>query len=910
MNMRSAFRHAALVAAAYGGVVVGASSLRGETVGSWASAVSGNWSTPALWTSNPNYPSNDQPNFGDTYSAVIDALGPSYTVSLDAPVTINNLTMVSPAATLSHTNGTLTILNGAVVNAGTYQLSGGALAGSGPMLVASHLDWDSGTMSGFGTTTIAQGGVLTLGPTAGLRVLNRVLQNAGTTNFTGGTVAMSTATFSNLASGVLNISSSNNFTNMLGTNTLANQGTINVGVAGSNTFIFSPRLINSGTLVCNAGTLFFNAPITQSGGAYVTGPGFINFSNAQTLADGVTTWAGTGIHFSGQLTGPGDLMIGNTFTWTSGNIGGTGLMTIPAGVTVNSGTTSGRLELDRILNNSGTINVTNSSFLVGYGTFGTLNNLAGGVINLGTNTVLGGGFAPSTINNTGVINVNAGSVGLATFTSNNSQSFINSGTISVNSGTLFFSTATFTHNNGSRLAGAGTVLLGGSLTVGRQIIAGNVDWSVANVSLNSGTIINNGQLSIDGTLNVNGSTLTGNGTYQINGTMNWNGGTIGFPFPPTPSLPHVEIASGATLNMANSIGRTLSGTIDNAGVANFTGGSLTLQSGTFHNLAGGVLNLSVRTSNFAPTFSPTGLVVNDGTMNVNGSGIGSVVFSVPFTNTGTINVTGGTLTFYNHNALVAGTINGFAESDLDLVMGSAHIDGFDGVGSLTIQDSATVSAAHVHQGRIGIGAGATVQIRPNGGNEGTSRTSLPVFGAGATFDVTNNSLIVNYNGPDPIADVRQAIIDGKIVSSLTDATHRLGVADNAVLNLSSFGGQNNVFNTVLVKYTFTGDSNLDGAVDVTDLGALATHWQGTGGWTDGDFNYDGFVDVSDLGILATNWQRGGASFQDALISVGLSDHAVPEPGALAGAVGLALAKLCHRRRGRRRHRAGRFAGAL
>lgn len=61
----------------------------------------------------------------------------------------------------------------------------------------------------------------------------------------------------------------------------------------------------------------------------------------------------------------------------------------------------------------------------------------------------------------------------------------------------------------------------------------------------------------------------------------------------------------------------------------------------------------------------------------------------------------------------------------------------------------------------------------------------------------------------------------------------------------------NVFNFFFVN----GDANHDGSVDVTDLGILATNWQGTGkNFGQGDFNYDTKVDVTDLGTLATNWQ--------------------------------------------------------
>lgn len=81
----------------------------------------------------------------------------------------------------------------------------------------------------------------------------------------------------------------------------------------------------------------------------------------------------------------------------------------------------------------------------------------------------------------------------------------------------------------------------------------------------------------------------------------------------------------------------------------------------------------------------------------------------------------------------------------------------------------------------------------------------------------------------------------------------------------------------VASYALGGDANLDGAVDVSDLGALATSWQTTAGWAGGDFNNDGFVDVSDLGILATNWQVGVGEtplLLSDLISV------VPEPSSI------------------------------
>jgi hypothetical protein len=79
-----------------------------------------------------------------------------------------------------------------------------------------------------------------------------------------------------------------------------------------------------------------------------------------------------------------------------------------------------------------------------------------------------------------------------------------------------------------------------------------------------------------------------------------------------------------------------------------------------------------------------------------------------------------------------------------------------------------------------------------------------------------------------------------------------------------------------------GDANLDGKVDVADLGVLAGNWQATGAtWQVGDFDNSGTVDVGDLGLLASNWQAGvgGAAFPAEAGQVGLP-VVVPEPSCI------------------------------
>lgn len=96
---------------------------------------------------------------------------------------------------------------------------------------------------------------------------------------------------------------------------------------------------------------------------------------------------------------------------------------------------------------------------------------------------------------------------------------------------------------------------------------------------------------------------------------------------------------------------------------------------------------------------------------------------------------------------------------------------------------------------------------------------------------------------------------------------------------------------------FDGDADLDGRVDVSDLGALATNWQRSADWLGGDFDGSGQVDVVDLGVLATNWLSGltGPFAPDAL-ATGASGAAAAIPEPRAAALLVAAGLVARRRR--------------
>ncbi len=276
-------------------------------------------------------------------------------------------------------------------------------------------------------------------------------------------------------------------------------------------------------------------------------------------------------------------------------------------------------------------------------------------------------------------------------------------------------------------------------------------------------------------------------------------------------------------------------------------------------------------------------------------------------------IVAGKLGFNNSNQYV---LSGTASLTLQVSTGSAAIDVQSGSHKinlpLTIASNTNLSVATGATLTIGnpvtIKAGRTVNRIGNviiqapltietGGalNVGPGPAAVlfgaPSLAVGARVNVQNNSVIVEYPGiAGPAATIQHQLTtgynnglwngNGICTSSAIAGETGLGWKDNAATQ------------SILVKYTYYGDTNLDGQVDIVDLGALATHWQTSAVWSGGDFNYDGVVDISDLGLLASNWQRGvgtplAPSFDQALAAIGLPGATVPEPSMIGASLGVA-----------------------
>src|SRR5207237_8269102 len=95
-----------------------------------------------------------------------------------------------------------------------------------------------------------------------------------------------------------------------------------------------------------------------------------------------------------------------------------------------------------------------------------------------------------------------------------------------------------------------------------------------------------------------------------------------------------------------------------------------------------------------------------------------------------------------------------------------------------------------------------------------------------------------------------------------------------------WSGQTVTGSNTLVMYTYGGDANLDGRINVDDYGKIDFNVSlGVAGWANGDFNYDGKINVDDYGIIDFNVGIQGTPFPTgAGVDGGLAGvTAVPEP---------------------------------
>ncbi|MEO6436593.1 MAG: PEP-CTERM sorting domain-containing protein [Tepidisphaeraceae bacterium] len=192
-----------------------------------------------------------------------------------------------------------------------------------------------------------------------------------------------------------------------------------------------------------------------------------------------------------------------------------------------------------------------------------------------------------------------------------------------------------------------------------------------------------------------------------------------------------------------------------------------------------------------------------------------------------------------------------------------------------------------------VGASGTGEIDLGDGDLVAKASPVGTWNGTAYTDVAG--LVDSGRGPSSNAQWD----GGGIVTTDTRAVNNndltsLGVASGANL----FGTATAVWNgqtvsptDTLVMFTWGGDANLDGKINIDDYGQIDFNVGSSGsvfGWYNGDFNYDGKINIDDYGIIDFNVTAQTGSLASASGIEGVA--AVPEPASVAllaaGALGL------------------------
>lgn len=342
----------------------------------------------------------------------------------------------------------------------------------------------------------------------------------------------------------------------------------------------------------------------------------------------------------------------------------------------------------------------------------------------------------------------------------------------------------------------------------------------------------------DGTLILSGTTWTSTGNVAL-GSTNSPAGTASGPI----GTATLRIQAGSTSTFAGTLTVNPNASVSVAGSGSrivtttlVNAGRATLATGTTASL-GTVTNTG--TLSFAGTIQ-TGPLTNSAQLSVTG-----VTTLASLTGTGTTTVSGSlTAPYLTQRSLVVST------------SGSVTLTGTPT--QLSVLDNLSIA-----------NNGAPLGVRTYSG----------------ALNLTDRDLIV-HNGS--LANLRDAVrasltpAGGGLGTSLASTITTLAVFPNqaapGVPFYSAYDGLLLVPTDVLIKYTYIGDTNVDGILNGADLANILEGLSaGLTGWQNGDTNYDGLVNATDV----TNYLTALAGYTDPLGPSGTGANAgIPEPTAI------------------------------
>jgi RHS repeat-associated protein len=494
----------------------------------WTGPSEGEWTTPGDWSAGHVPGSSD-----------VACIGLGKTVKVASGTDLAGVVQGEGSLTIS--GGSLELTNTLEVSSiHSLRLSGGTLTGAATLKVSGSLLWESGTMSGLGTTILASGASGFKEERGEVYLEQRTLVNEGTFTFGSGLIRMSEGA---------EIKNTGTFSlNSTGTDLSAGSGApplfVNTGVlqkaAGSEVAQISVDFENKGAVNGKTGTIAFtNSSDTGTlasgsvlegavaiNGPTVTGDGFSSPSGTVTLEGGSLSMAtgntATVAHLvmlsNGTLTGPGTMKVSGSLSWESGTMSGPGTTVLMSGATGSKEEGSWIDMAQRKFVNEGIFTLGTGQIVMSEGA--EIKNA--GTFNLnarGTDLTTEGSGAPPLFVNTGTVQKTA-----STEVAQINVDFENKGTVNGKTGTIAFtgSSMSGTLANGSVLEGAVSVGSGATVT------GDNFSSSSGTVTLEGGTlsIASGDTATVVHLVMIDFGTLTGAGTMKVSGSLLWESGTM------------------------------------------------------------------------------------------------------------------------------------------------------------------------------------------------------------------------------------------------------------------------------------------------------------------------------------------------------------------------------------------------
>jgi hypothetical protein len=246
---------------------------------------------------------------------------------------------------------------------------------------------------------------------------------------------------------------------------------------------------------------------------------------------------------------------------------------------------------------------------------------------------------------------------------------------------------------------------------------------------------------------------------------------------------------------------------------------------------------------------------------------------------GVIDIAGGSLTAESGNIGGRATASQTPTSGrLTIRNGGSAMFALSG-GLAVWQDSVVEYSSGTFQAGLLDLAGGQVLLSPGSNKVMEVRDILWSEDAQSFIDLADNEMLIHQGDPAAVTDLLQSGHAGGAWNG--GGIHSSSAADQPGRAL----GLQETDDGLRVAFTWAGDINLDGKVDIADLGILAANWQQSDRfWWQGDANYDSQVNIADLGILAANWQKGAGappvSFEQAMAMFDVFNGIViPEPAA-------------------------------